>query len=171
MLLIHFRSSHWADSDAAVFCRRMEAWCVCVLIAGKWILLCEGVEETIPSYWEEERPVGNIQVGKLCVSASSKHTCGPSFFFQTLCRVWCLNGWSGHYHSLFVVLRSSPCLVNWLQQQNTASRALSINIPRAIPGTVLILMQNTNKLFFAWAIRAIKQSNNMFYLLPINERL
>lgn len=36
---------------------------------------------------EEEKPVGNTQVGKLCVSSSSENTWGPSFFFKTLCRV------------------------------------------------------------------------------------
>ncbi|KAK2523629.1 hypothetical protein Q9233_009969 [Columba guinea] len=34
---------------------------LCELKRGKWILLFEGVEETVPSYREEERPVGNIQ--------------------------------------------------------------------------------------------------------------
>ncbi|GAB0192334.1 hypothetical protein GRJ2_001698700 [Grus japonensis] len=46
---------------------------------GKWILLCEGIEETVPSYREEERPVGNIQVPYcLTPGGTSAHLCGHS---------------------------------------------------------------------------------------------
>lgn len=60
--------------------------------AGKWNLLCEGVEETAPSYLEEERPVGKIQVRKLYAPSGSKHTCELSLFFQMLHRVLCIKG-------------------------------------------------------------------------------
>lgn len=170
MLLIHFRSFHWADWNAAVLCRGVEAWCVCIFIAGKWILLYKGVEETVPSYWGRKASGKYSGRKAVCIIKQWKHL-GTFILFQDTVSCLMLE-WLIWSLSWFICcFKKQPCLVNWLQQQNTASKALSINIPQAIPGTVLILIQNTNKLLFAWAIRAIKQSNNTFYLLPINVHL
>lgn len=54
-------SSTEASSPSCQIVRECSNWRR-PLQKGKWILLCEGVEEEGPSYREEEKPVGNIQI-------------------------------------------------------------------------------------------------------------
>lgn len=76
---------------------------------------------------------------------SGRKTLWTSRWLKVLVGLWPFSIWCIIFYVLMADLvtitvcffKNQSCLVNWLQQWNTASKALSINIPRAIPGTAI----------------------------------